>query len=89
MHAQAKQMKAMLDAVVVVGSGAGGKVLVTFNGSHEVLGVKIEEGLATSVIESGVKDAIVDANQKLQGELMKKMQELGGGLEALKGMLES
>ncbi len=87
MRDQAKQMKAMLDEVVVVGSGAGGGVMITFNGSHEVLGVKITDGLETAKIESGVKDALDDANRKLQSELMKKMQDLGGGLDALKGML--
>ena len=87
MRDQAKHMKDMLDDVIVVGSGAGGKVLITLNGSHEVKGVKIEAGLDTAKIESGVKDALEDANKKLQSELMKKMQDLGGGLDALKGML--
>lgn len=87
MRDQAKQMKEMLDEVVVVGSGISGKVLITFNGSHEPLGVQIEDGLEKAKIEAGVKDAITDANKKLQTELMKKMQEMGGGLEALKGMM--
>lgn len=87
MRDQAKHMKAMLDEVMVVGSGAGGKVLITLNGSHEVQGVKIEPGMDTTKIEEGVKDALVDANRKLQSELMKKMQDLGGGLDALKGLM--
>jgi len=87
MRDQAKQMKEMLDEVVIVGSGASGNVLITLNGSHEVLGVQIADGMEKAKIESGVKDALTDANRKLQTELMKKMQDLGGGLDALKGML--
>lgn len=75
---QAKEMKKMLDAVVVVGASRGNKVMVTLNGSHEVLGVQIEDGTEKSVIEQGVKDAFVDANSKLQKELMAKMQADGG-----------
>lgn len=87
MRDQAKHMKDMLDDVIVVGSGLGGKVLITLNGSHETLGVQIENGLETTAIEKGVSDALADANKKLQSEIMKKMQDVGGGLDALKGML--
>ncbi len=86
MRDQAKQMKDMLDAVVVVGSGAGGSVMITLNGSHEVLGVKIADGMDKNKVEVGVKDAFADANKKLQTELMKNMQAMGG-LDAFKGML--
>jgi nucleoid-associated protein EbfC len=87
MRDQAKQMKEMLDEVMVVGSGAGGNVMITLNGSHEPKGVQIAEGMDKAKIEIGVKDAIIDANRKLQTELMKKMQSMDGGLDALKGML--
>lgn len=78
MRDQAKEVKKMLDGVVVVGSGAGNKVMVTINGSHEVLGVQIEDGTEKSVIEKGVKEAYEDANKKLQSELIKQMQAMGG-----------
>ncbi len=78
MRDEGKKMKAMLDEVVIVGSGAGGKVLITMNGSHEVLGVQIEEGLDKARTENGVKEAIGDVNKKLQTELVKKMQAMGG-----------
>lgn len=87
MRDQAKHMKDLLDEVIVVGSGAGGKVMVTFNGSHEVLGVQIDDDLDRAKIAQGVQDAITDANKKLQSELMKKMQDMGGGLDALKSMM--
>lgn len=75
---QGKQMKAMLDDVVIIGRGAGGKVMVTVNGSHDVLGVQIDDDLDRSRIAGAVKDAMSDANKQLQVELMKKMKEMGG-----------
>ncbi|MFA5946096.1 MAG: YbaB/EbfC family nucleoid-associated protein [Patescibacteria group bacterium] len=78
MRDESKKMKAMLDEIVIVGSGAGGKVMITMNGSHEVMGVTIEDGLEKARIEQGVKEAMADVNKKLQGELMKKMQAMGG-----------
>lgn len=78
MRDQGKQMKAMMDEIVIVGSGAGNAVMITMNGSHEVLGVQIEDGAEKARIEQGVKEALADANKKLQQELMKKMQEMGG-----------
>jgi DNA-binding protein YbaB len=78
MRDESKKMKAMLDEIVVVGGSSGNKVMITMNGSHEVMGVQIEDGTEKTVIEQGVKAALEDANKKLQGELMKKMQEMGG-----------
>lgn len=78
MRDQAKEVKKMLDGVVVVGASSGNVVMITINGSHEVLGVKIEDGAAKEAIEKGVKAAYEDANKKLQMELMKQMQSMGG-----------
>ena len=86
MRDQGKQMKAMLDEVIVIGSGSGGKVLITVSGSHETLGVKIDDVLNNNRdIEKGVRDALNDVNTKLQSELMKKMKEMGG-LDAFKNL---
>ncbi len=85
MRDQSKAMKAMLDEVIIVGQGMGGKVMITVNGSHETLGVKIDEDLDRSKIEAGVKEALSDVNSKLQVELMKKMKEMGG-LDAFKNL---
>ena len=85
MRDQGKQMKAMLDDVIVIGSGAGGKVLITVNGSHETLGVKVDETVDHAKIESGIKEALNDVNSKLQKELMAKMKEMGG-LDAFKNL---
>ena len=87
MRDQGKAMKAMLDEIMVVGGGAGNKVMLTMNGSHEVIAVQIEDGTEKADIERGVKEAIADVNKKLQQELIKKMQENGGGMEALKNMM--
>lgn len=85
MRDQGKQMKAMLDEVIVVGSSIGGKIMITVSGSHEILGVKIDETVEHAKLENGIKDALNDVNTKLQGELMKKMKEMGG-LEAFKNL---
>ena len=82
---QGKQMKAMLDEVIVVGRGAGGNVMVTVNGSHETLGVEIDDKLDRSKIASGVKDALNDVNKQLQTELVKTMKNMGG-LDAFKNL---
>lgn len=75
---QGKKMKAMLDDIVVVGSAKGGKLMVTINGSHEILGVQIDEALERGQIADGVKEAYADGARKLQTELMKKMKDMGG-----------
>jgi len=82
---QSKHMKAMLDEVVVVGSSSGNNVMVTVNGSHEILGVQITNELDRAKIADHVKDALNDVNKKLQVELLKKMKDMGG-LEAFKGL---
>ena len=87
MRDQGKQMKAMLDGIVVVGSGANNAVMITMNGSHEVLGVQVQEGADKATLERGIKDAIGDVNKKLQQELIKVMQANGGGMDALKNMM--
>lgn len=75
---QGKKMKAMMDEIVVVGGSSGNAVMVTLNGSHELLGVQIDDALDRAKIADGVKDAFADATRKLQTELMKKMKDMGG-----------
>ncbi len=87
MRDQGKQMKAMLDQIIVVGGGASNAVMITMNGSHEVLGVQVEEGKDKTTLERGIKDALTDANKKLQQALVKHMQANGGGIEAIKNMM--
>ena len=87
MRDQGKQMKAMLDEIIVVGGGASNAVMITMNGSHEVLGVQVQDGADKATLERAIKEAIGDANKKLQQELMKKMQENGGGMDAIKNMM--
>ncbi len=86
MRDQGKQMKAMMDAIVVVGGGMSNTVMITMNGSHEVLGVEVQEGKDKATLERAIKDAISDANKKLQQEMMKVMQAQGGTMEALKNL---
>ncbi len=85
---QGKKMKAMLDDIIVVGGSSGNGVMVTLNGSHEMLGIEINDELAREKIAGAVKDAFADANRKLQAELMKKMRE-GGDLGGLGDMMKN
>lgn len=84
MRDQAKQMKEMLDKIVIVGQS--GDIMVSMNGSHEILSIDIGTTTDKSSIESGLKNAIADAQKKLQGELLKQMQSMEGGLDALKNL---
>jgi DNA-binding protein YbaB len=83
---QGKQMKAMMDEIVVVGGGANNAVMITVNGSHEVLGVEVKEGQDKATLERGIKEAITEANKKLQQQMLKTMQANGGAMEALKNL---
>ncbi|MBU1126195.1 MAG: YbaB/EbfC family nucleoid-associated protein [Patescibacteria group bacterium] len=83
---QAKGLQSQLAEVMIVGKGAGGKIMVTVDGNQSVQGVKIDEGMSTPDIEKGIKEAFNDATKKLQKELAVKMKDMGG-LDALKGML--
>lgn len=75
---QGKKMKEMMDEIVVVGGSSGNKVMITINGSHEVLGVQIDDSVEREKIAQHVKDAFADATKKLQMELFKKMKDMGG-----------
>jgi DNA-binding protein YbaB len=75
---QSKKMKEMLDDILVVGSGARGGVMITINGSHDIIAVKIDDSVERGAIGPAIKDAFADANKQLQGEMMKKMKEMGG-----------
>ena len=85
-RAQAKTMQAQLAEIMIVGKARGGKIMITIDGNQSVQGVKIEEGMETSDIESGVKDAFNDAIKKLQREMATKRKDMGG-LDAFKDML--
>ena len=83
---QAKDLQNQLAEVMVVGKGAGGKVMATIDGNQKMQAIKIDEDLEREKIEAGVKDAYNDASKKLQKEIATKMKDMGG-LDALKDML--
>lgn len=85
-RSQAKELQSKLADVMIVGKAMGGKVMITIDGNQKVQAVKIEEGMDTAKIETGVKDAMNDAVKQLQKELAMKMKDMGG-LDALKNML--
>jgi DNA-binding protein YbaB len=96
---QQERMQKLMATVVVTGSSKNGKLSVTVDGTNTILSVKIEPALINFVYESSTskgiedtllpkcfKEALEDANKKLQPELMKKLQE-SGNLGDLMSML--
>ena len=77
-------MKSLMDEVIIVGSDKANLVMITLNGSHEVLGVKVAPDQEPAVLEQAIKQALTDANSKLQKEMVSQMQKNGGAMEFLK-----
>lgn len=84
---QAKQMQNALSEIMEIGEGGRGAVRIAIDGNQEVSRVEItQEALANKErLENAVKDAINDGVKKIQKQMAKKMQEMGG-LDALKNL---
>lgn len=69
----------------VEGSGADGKVVVTFNGHHEVQSVHLEPSLLhpedAEMLEDLLLVAIRDGSEKVRQLSAKRLGPLSGGLE--------
>lgn len=75
---QAKTLESTLAQETAEGRGAGGNVVITMNGNQQITNVFIDPALLTpdskTRIESGIKEALVDANKKVRDIMMKKMK---------------
>ncbi len=89
MKSQAKHMESELGSVTAEGSGAWGKVKMVVDGNRNIVSVTIDEEILKTTekekIQEGVKEAHKDALKKMQFQLAKKLQEMGG-LDALKNL---
>ena len=76
MREQAKEMQAVLSKEQVTGSSRDGTFHITINGSFDVQDVLVREGaeLSKTLVEKGIKEAFIDASQKLKGVLMQKFK---------------
>lgn len=79
---QAKTLQNALKDEHVETTAAWGKVKVKMNGNQEVESVEIDPELLTSSkksdVEKGIKDAINDANHKVQKIMAEKVRASGG-----------
>lgn len=82
MRDQAKELQAKLAAESVSVNTAGGKVVMTVNGTLEMTGLAIDPELLTvdkkSKLEEAIKEAHRDAMKQMQRIMAMKMKEMGG-----------
>lgn len=83
MQAQMAQMQEQLALETVEGSAGGGMVLVTMNGRHEVVRVKIDPQVVRSddveMLEDLIAAAMNDARTKVEERMRAEMGRFTGG----------
>lgn len=82
MRDQAKELQAKLSAETVSVKTAGGSVVMTMNGTLEMVALAIDPELLTpdkkSKLEEAIKEAHRDAMKQMQRIMAMKMKEMGG-----------
>lgn len=82
LRTQAKSIQGMLAQEHVETSAAWGKVKVKMSGNQELESVSIDADLVQpakkSELEAAVKEAVNDANKKVQRIMAQKVREQGG-----------
>jgi len=80
---QAEQMQGELEKIEAEGTAQGGKVRIRMNGLQQVLEVKIDPSLVepgnAPVLESLIRQAFQNAEQRIQKIHRQKLQGLGLG----------
>jgi len=79
-RSRAKQMQKELDDVQIVGEAGWGKVKVTLNGNQRVVKFDFADEVMgdKAKLEGYAKDAVNNAMEKLQKEMVGKMKDMGG-----------
>lgn len=89
MKTQAKHMESELGQVKAEGSAAWGKVKMMVDGNRNIQSVSIDDELMKQSEKEKLQTAIIeaykDALKKMQFQLAKKLQAMGG-LDAFKNM---
>jgi nucleoid-associated protein EbfC len=89
MQAQMQQMQEQLAEQHIEGTSGGGMVVITMNGRHEVVKVKIDPQVVApddvEMLEDLIAAACNDAVAKVQEKTQTEMSKLTGGL-GLPGM---
>lgn len=82
MRDQAKELQAKLAAETVTVNAGGGKVVMTVNGTLEMVGLAIDPEMLSadkkSKLEEAIKEAHRDALKQMQRIMAMKMKEMGG-----------
>lgn len=99
--AQQEKLQKLLGSIRTSGQSKNGKVQVTITGEQKIIDIKIDPSIINFVYENftsqGKEDAMLskaimegvdDALSKVQGEIVKKIQETGS-MEDLMGMLQA
>ncbi len=100
MKAQQDKLQKLLASVQVQGKSKNGKVTATLTGDQKIQNITIDPSLISFVYENyiskdvedsllnkSIMEAVDDAMSKVQGEVVKKMQETGS-MGDLMGMLQ-
>jgi DNA-binding YbaB/EbfC family protein len=91
MQERVKEMQAKLEAERAEGSAGGGMVVVTMNGRHEIVGVKIDPEVVVpddvEMLEDLITAACNDARTKIDEKVQEEMGRLSGGLGLPPGLI--
>lgn len=98
---QQEKLQKILSSIKVKGTSKNGKVEATITGEQKIVDIKIDPALITfvhenftsqgkedSMLSKSIIEAVDDAISKVQGEIVKKIQETGS-LGDLMGMLQT
>jgi DNA-binding protein YbaB len=101
LKAQQAKLQKLLSEITVQGNSKNGKVTVTITGEQKITNIEIEPELITfvqenfialgkedNILSKSIMEAVEDAISKVQGEVVKKMQE-SNSLGDLMGMLQA
>lgn len=76
MRKEAQEMQAVLASERATGASRDGSVRITMTGGFDIVEVLVADGatLTKESVERAVKEAFVDAQQKIKGILMQKFK---------------
>lgn len=84
MQEQMQQMQEKLQEEEAEGSAGGGMVVITMNGRHEIMKIKIDPEVVdpedTEMLEDLIAAAANDARSKIDERVQEEMGKLTGGL---------
>jgi DNA-binding YbaB/EbfC family protein len=91
MQERVQEMQTKLEAEQAEGSAGGGMVVVTMNGRHELVGIKIDPEVVVredvEMLEDLITAACNDARSKIDEAIQGEMGKLTGGLGLPPGIL--